>query len=76
MPDDPALDLVAAIVRSIAEPLTQQPRLPALDPADVRSVLLNGGRAVFGQGEAEGENRAVAAAELAMADLKRFMRGN
>ena len=73
---DPALDLIATIVRAVSEPLAQQPRPPALDPADLRTVLLNGGRAAFGRGEAEGENRAAIAAEHAIADLKRFMREN
>jgi cell division protein FtsZ len=73
-PRDPALDLIASIVRAITEPFVQQPQLPALDFADMRTAFLDGGLAAFGQGEAEGEDRAIKAAERAIADLKRAIR--
>lgn len=76
MPDDPALDLVTAIVRAMSQPLARQPAIPAVDTADYRSALLNGGRAYFGKGEAAGapeDGRATRAAELALQALRRSM---
>lgn len=70
-PSDPALMLIAAIIRSLTQPLAQQPSLVGLDPADLRAGLENGHRAAFGQAEAEGEDRAIVAAEAAILDLKR-----
>ncbi len=71
MSADPAHRLIAAIVRSLTQPLAQQPALPALDPADLQTGLKEGSRAAFGHAEAIGEHRAIKASEAALADLKR-----
>ena len=73
-PPDPAHLFMTAIVRSLTEHLAQQPALPGLDVADLRTALANGGRGYFGQAEASGPDRAVRAAEAALADLKRNIR--
>ena len=73
-PADPALILMAAIVRSLTEHLAQQPSLVGLDVADIRACLKDGGRAAFGQAEAEGQDRALHAANGAIRDLKRSVR--
>ena len=65
-------DLNAAIVQSITQPLVQQPASPALDFADIRTALVNGGRGYFGQGEAVGAP--CGPAEATIADLKRAIR--
>jgi len=54
-------------VRSITD-LMVMPGLINLDFADVRSVMSEMGNAMMGTGEAEGENRAMEAAELAIAN--------
>ena len=54
-------------VRSITD-LMVMPGLINLDFADVRSVMSEMGKAMMGTGEAEGENRAMEAAELAIAN--------
>lgn len=74
MGDDPAHDRVAAIIKAVSELVTQPPTLIGFDFADLRQGLADQGRAVFGQGEATGENRAIRAAELALADLRRQLR--
>ena len=74
MSNDPTLDRMAAIVKAVSELVTQPPTLVGFDFADLRYALHDRGRAVFGQGEASGENRAVRAAELALADIRRQLR--
>lgn len=67
------LDVIREVVFSYTGPL-QQRSWPAIDCADYLAVFSQeetGGRALVGQGEAQGEGRAVKAAELALADLKR-----
>lgn len=54
-------------VRSITD-LMVMPGLINLDFADVRSVMSEMGKAMMGTGEGEGENRALAAAEQAIAN--------
>lgn len=73
-PPDPAHLLIAAIIRSLTEPMAQQPAIPGLDIADLRTGLANGGRAAFGQAEATGPGRAELAAAAALIDLKRNRR--
>ena len=58
-------DVLYSGVRSISSVITT-PGLINLDFADVRTVMRNMGRAMMGAGEAEGENRALEAAELAV----------
>jgi cell division protein FtsZ len=69
--DDPAHDAIAAAIRAITGLVTGPPNLIGFDFADLRLALIEQGRAVFGQGEAEGPDRARRAAEAALADLKR-----
>jgi cell division protein FtsZ len=54
-------------VRGITD-LMVMPGLINLDFADVRTVMSEMGKAMMGTGEAEGENRAIAAAEKAIAN--------
>ncbi len=54
-------------VRSVVD-LMMQPGLINLDFADVRSVMSKMGRAVFGDGEASGERKAIEAAESAISN--------
>lgn len=54
-------------VRGITD-LMVMPGLINLDFADVRTVMMEMGKAMMGTGEAEGENRAVEAAELAISN--------
>ncbi len=54
-------------VRGITD-LMVMPGLINLDFADVRSVMSEMGKAMMGTGEAEGDNRAIAAAEQAIAN--------
>ncbi|WP_324828188.1 cell division protein FtsZ [Qipengyuania zhejiangensis] len=54
-------------VRSITD-LMVMPGLINLDFADVRSVMMEMGKAMMGTGEGEGENRALEAAERAIAN--------
>jgi cell division protein FtsZ len=76
--DEPAHDAIAAAIRAITGLVTGPPNLIGFDFADLRLALHRaepapakaGGRAVFGQGEAEGPDRARRAAEAALADLK------
>ena len=69
MSEDPTLDLVAAVVRAIT---TMLPKRPGgfVDLADLRIVLENGGFAAFGEGEADGPDRATKAAEAALDELR------
>lgn len=63
--------LIEAVIRSLTQPLAQQPALVGLDVADLRTGLMSGPRAAFGQAEATGPDRAIVAAEGAIRDLKR-----
>lgn len=58
-------DVLAQAVRSISNLITQS-GLINVDFADVRSVMDNGGAALMGIGQAEGENRAAVAAKEAI----------
>ena len=60
-------DVLYSGVRSITD-LMMIPSLINLDFADVKTVMLEMGRAMIGTGEAEGENRAIKAAESAIAN--------
>jgi cell division protein FtsZ len=68
---DPAHDAIAAAIRAITGLVTGPPNLIGFDFADLRCALHRQGRAVFAQGEAEGPDRAISAADAALADLKR-----
>jgi cell division GTPase FtsZ len=70
---DPSHDLITAIVKAFAGPVTLG-TIPAVDIADYRSVFLESGTAVFASSEARGapeQGRATQAADLAIAELKR-----
>ena len=54
-------------VRSVAD-LVLMPGLINLDFADIRAIMTNMGKAMWGDGEAEGPNRARAAAEAAVSN--------
>ena len=54
-------------VRSITD-LMMMPGLINLDFADIKSIMEDKGKAIMGTGEAEGENRAIAAAEQALSN--------
>ena len=54
-------------VRSITD-LMMMPGLINLDFADVKSIMEDKGKAIMGTGEAEGEDRAIRAAEMALAN--------
>jgi cell division protein FtsZ len=71
---DPAHDAIAAAIRAITALVTGPPNLIGFDFADLRLALFEQGRAVFGQGEADGPDRARRAAEAALADLKQQRR--
>jgi hypothetical protein len=80
-PDDPkqtaqwqAQDRITAIVAAITRLVTDPPNLIGIDIADCRAVFIDGGPALFGQGEASGPGRATRAAEAAMDDIKRQLR--
>jgi len=60
-------DVLYAGVRSVTD-LMMMPGLINLDFADVRTVMMDMGRAMMGTGEASGENRAIEAAEAAIAN--------
>lgn len=68
---DPAHDAIAAAIRAITGLVTGPPNLISFDFADLRVALFEQGRAVFGEGEAAGPDRAIRAADAAIADLKR-----
>ena len=71
---DTALDEIAAVIRATTSLVTNEPNLAGFDFADLREVFKDGGRAVFGEGEAAGPDRATCAAKAALADLKRKLR--
>ncbi len=60
-------DVLHAGVRGVTD-LMVTPGLINLDFADVRAVMTEMGKAIMGSGEAEGENRALAAAEAAISN--------
>jgi len=60
-------DVLYSGVRGVTD-LMVMPGLINLDFADIRSVMSEMGKAMMGTGEAEGENRAVEAAEAAIAN--------
>jgi cell division protein FtsZ len=73
---DLADDVLQQGVRGITD-LMVQPGLINLDFADVRTIMANPGKAMMGTGEAGGEDRALRAAEMAIANplLDEAMRG-
>jgi cell division GTPase FtsZ len=76
MTDDKALDTIREVIWAISQPVAQQ-QMPAVDPADVRSVLIDAGTGLYGSGEASGpptQGRATRAAELAIAEIKRQLK--
>jgi cell division protein FtsZ len=60
-------DVLHSGVRGITD-LMVMPGLVNLDFADIRTVMMEMGKAMMGTGEAEGENRAVVAAEAAISN--------
>ncbi len=60
-------DVLYSGVRGVTD-LMVMPGLINLDFADIRAVMSEMGKAMMGTGEAEGENRAVAAAEAAISN--------
>jgi cell division protein FtsZ len=74
MADDPAHDEITATIRAITKLVADPPNLIGFDFADLRLALLNQGRAVFGEGEAKGPDRARRAVDAALADLRRKLR--
>ncbi|MGP1257189.1 MAG: cell division protein FtsZ [Kiloniellales bacterium] len=60
-------DVLYSGVRGVTD-LMVMPGLINLDFADIRSVMTEMGKAMMGTGEAEGDNRAVAAAEAAISN--------
>jgi cell division protein FtsZ len=60
-------DILYAGVRGVTD-LMVQPGLINLDFSDIKTVMSEMGKAMMGTGEAEGEGRAVAAAEAAIAN--------
>ncbi|MGD9639320.1 MAG: cell division protein FtsZ [Alphaproteobacteria bacterium] len=60
-------DVLHAGIRSVTD-LMIMPGLINLDFADVRTVMAEMGKAMMGTGEAEGEGRAIKAAEMAIAN--------
>ena len=60
-------DVLHSAIRGVTD-LMVLPGLVNLDFADVRSIMAGMGKAVMGTGEAEGDNRAIEAAEAAIAN--------
>ena len=69
MTDDPAHDRITAILAAITTLVTAPPNLIGFDIVFFRDAFIDGGRAVFGEGEAEGPDRAIRAADAAMDDM-------
>jgi cell division GTPase FtsZ len=67
-------DRSTAVIRAITFLVTYPPNLIGFDISDFRAVFIDGGRAVFGEGEAEGPDRAIRAADAAIADIRRQLR--
>jgi hypothetical protein len=77
LPETPhaqATDRITAIVAAITRLVTDPPNLIGIDIADFHAVFIDGGPALFGQGEASGPGRATRAAEAAMDDIRRQLR--
>ena len=74
MTDDPAHDAIAAVIRAMTSLVTEPPTLICFDFVDLGVFVKERGRAYFGEGEAEGPDRAIRAADAAIADLKRQLR--
>jgi cell division protein FtsZ len=66
--NDPAIDRMAEVIRSMVE-IMRHGNMPAVDFQDERVVLIEGGIAYSGTGEATGPDRARRAAEIAVRDL-------
>lgn len=60
-------DVLYSGVKSVTD-LMMMPGLINLDFADVKTIMQNMGKAIMGTGEAEGDNRAIKAAELAISN--------
>jgi cell division protein FtsZ len=60
-------DVLYSGVRSVTD-LMMMPGLINLDFADVKTIMQDMGKAIMGTGEAEGDNRAIKAAELAISN--------
>jgi cell division GTPase FtsZ len=76
MSGDKALDTIREVIWTISQPNAQQ-HMPAVDVADLRTVLVDAGTALYGSGEASGQpeqGRATKAAEIAIAAIKRQLR--
>lgn len=71
-PDCAYLDRVTLAVKAISDLMTHT-GLINLDFADFRSVILGGGIAAFGVGEASGPDRIRLATDAAVLDLKRSL---
>ena len=64
-------DRTTAVIRAITSLVTGPPNLIGFDFADLRDAFMDGGRAVFGEGEAKGPDRAIRAADAALAETDR-----
>jgi cell division GTPase FtsZ len=71
----PTLDRITAIMAALLGPVTGPLDLIGFDFADLRAGLIEGGLTVFGQGEASGPDRAIRAADAALADIRQQLRG-
>ena len=63
MTGDPAHDEIAAVIRAMTGLVTGPPNLICFDFVDLGVFVMERGRAYFGEGEAEGPDRAIRAAE-------------
>ena len=71
---DPAHDRITAIIAAITGLVTGPPSLIGFDIADLRAGLIGGGRAVFAQADASGPDRAIRAADAAIAGIREQLR--
>jgi cell division protein FtsZ len=71
---DPARDRIAAVIRATTTLVTGPRTLPCFDFVDLGVFVKERGRAYFGEGEAEGPDRAIRAAEAAIDDIRRQLR--
>lgn len=60
-------ELVSSGIKCMSDLITK-PGLINLDLADIRTIMKDGGKALMGIGEAEGDNRAIIAAEAAISN--------